>query len=455
MKAKAATKMTQSGSLALTFCLLLPVVFLFLLTLFDNALKDRRDLDLSRWVAANLELNLANFDQELWQSFGLFALNKPLGSIPSANYDNTASIQVTGMQTLFENKLLSEQILSHMKLRFPAEMIREISHRISQVQIIDDNSLMGSLDELFSEDGYAEAQDYLITKPPADPEWEEELDEYLEEEIAPLYNKIASALMPVHIYDQKGDITTGKKPDFFDPESMSRLASVFDSILAVPSTTALDKLYIAGYALDYFPAAVSSRIRSQQTIHRYTPDGRSHGDLIRSRPYELEEILTGRQGKRAADEIKSKLVVLRSLIQLAHHAKDKALRFTYRLAARGFVAGIAVISLGTIILPPEPFEYLMLIARAVADGSRDVNRLRSGYGVPFWPEERSSVTLYYHDYLLLFMLVQSEEEILSRMGAIIQRHHPGPGWVKLKAETVTEQGKTFSLEGGYQATDSR
>ena len=78
MKAKATTKMTQSGSLALTFCLLLPVVFLFLLTLFDNALKDRRDLDLSRWVAANLEVNLANFDQELWQSFGLFALNKPL-----------------------------------------------------------------------------------------------------------------------------------------------------------------------------------------------------------------------------------------------------------------------------------------------------------------------------------------------------------------------------------------
>ena len=65
------------------------------------------------------------------------------------------------------------------------------------------------------------------------------------------------------------------------------------------------------------------------------------------------------------------------------------------------------------------------------------------------------VILYYHDYLLLFMLVQSEEEILSRIGAIIQRHHPGPGWVKLKAETVTEQGKTFSLEGGYQATDSR
>ena len=131
------------------------------------------------------------------------------------------------------------------------------------------------------------------------------------------------------------------------------------------------------------------------------------------------------------------------------------MRFTYRLAARGFVAGIAVISLGTIVLPPEPFEYLMLIARAVADGSRDVNRLRRGYGVSFRPGERSSVILYYHDYLLLFMLVQSEEEILSRMGAIIRRHHPGPAWIRLKAETVTQQGKVFSLEGGYQANDVR
>lgn len=455
MKTKATTKMTQAGSLALTFCLLLPVVFLFLLALFDNALRDRRDLDLSRWVAANLELNLARFDQNLWQDFGLFALNESFDSLPAAYYDNTAAIQITGVQTLFENKLLCEQILRHMKLRFPAEMIQGISHRISQVQIADSNSLTGSLNDLFSEDGYAEAQDHLTAKLPADPEWEEELDEYLAEEITPLYNKIASTLMPVHIYDKKGDITTGDKPDFFDPESMSRLASVFDSVLAVPNTTALDKLYIVGYALDYFPAAVASRIGSKQAFPRYTPDGRSHRELIQSRPYELEEILTGRPGKRAADEVKSKLIILRSLIQLAHHAKDKALRFTYRLAARGFVAGIAVISLGTIVLPPEPFEYLMLIARAVADGSRDVNRLRRGYGVSFRPGERSSVILYYHDYLLLFMLVQSEEEILSRMGAIIRRHHPGPAWIRLKAETVTQQGKVFSLEGGYQANDVR
>ncbi|HHV42877.1 MAG TPA: hypothetical protein GXX72_08605, partial [Clostridiaceae bacterium] len=436
MRRKDVSSFCQKGSLALTFCLLVPVVFSLLLALFDSGVKDRKDLDLTRCLAANIEMNLARFDRKLWQDFGLISLNENFVELSTESYDNKGAITITGESSLYENSVLTEQISRHMKLRFPVNIIREILDRTNKIKISDNMSLESSLNKLTSEEAYVKAGEEISAGPADDVEWKKEFDDYLATEVTTIYEGIASSLMPVHLYDKQGDITSGLKPDFFNPQDMSRIATVFDTLLTAPRTTALDKVYLAAYAMAYFPAAVSSQIISHNSVPRYTPDGRSHLDLSRNRAYELEEIITGLDGKKAAKEVKSRLILLRSLIQLAHHAQDKTLRFTYKMAANAIVTSIAIISLGTVVLPAEPFEYLLLVADAIADGRSDVTRLRDGYGVNFWPEDKSSIILYYHDYMLLMLLVQSEDTLLSRMSKIIQRHCPGPGWVWLKAATV-------------------
>lgn len=439
----------EAGSLTLTFCLLLPVVFSLLIVLFDFSMESRKDLDLTRWLAANLEVNLAAFDRQLWQDFGLLALNEtPFSTVSSTHFDNEAEVSLQGESSLYEPGNLKEEILRHMKIRFPAELITGLAGRIRDLGAFD---FEGSIDTILSSDGCREAKDLLQggEAVPDDVEWKEELDEYIDAEINSLYEDVVSSLMPVHIYDEQGDVTGGGKLDFFDPESMSRIAAFIDETLAAPENTSLDKLYLASYALDYFPAVVEGRIVDNKMIPRLTPDGRSHADLLPQRSGEAEEIITGSRGDKAGKEVRAVLIVVRSIIQLIHHFQDESLRNRYKIYAGIIVAAVAAISAGSVSLPLEAVEYLLLLADAVLDGRREAVRLQEGHGVSFWPGKNDgSLVLYYHDYLLLFLIIQKEEALLSRFKTIISRHNPGPGWVWLSA-TTNHTGKAITFDGGY------
>ncbi|NLB10194.1 MAG: hypothetical protein GX834_03900, partial [Clostridiaceae bacterium] len=305
----------EAGSLTLTFCLLLPVVFSLLIALYDFDVESRKDLDLTRCLAANLEINLAAYDRQLWQDFGLLALNETsFSTVPASRFDHETEVLIQGENTLSEPEILLEQILRHMKIRFPAEMLIEITDRVRGLDTFPTESSIG---EILASDGSKKVKELLQgDESSEDDDWKEELDEYIDTEINSLYDDISSSLMPVHIYDEQGDITGGGKPDFFDPDSMSRLAGVVDELLATPESTSLDKLYLASYALDYFPASVEGRIISNNMVPRLTPDGRSHADLLPLRGGEAEEIITGIKGDSAAKEVRAILILVRSIIQL-------------------------------------------------------------------------------------------------------------------------------------------
>ncbi len=434
--------------MTLTFCLLLPVVFSLLIALYDFDVESRKDLDLTRCLAANLEINLAAYDRQLWQDFGLLALNETsFSTVPASRFDHETEVLIQGENTLSEPEILLEQILRHMKIRFPAEMLIEITDRVRGLDTFPTESSIG---EILASDGSKKVKELLQgDESSEDDDWKEELDEYIDTEINSLYDDISSSLMPVHIYDEQGDITGGGKPDFFDPDSMSRLAGVVDELLATPESTSLDKLYLASYALDYFPASVEGRIISNNMVPRLTPDGRSHADLLPLRGGEAEEIITGIKGDSAAKEVRAILILVRSIIQLIHHYQDESLRSTYKITAGIIVAAVALISLGSVTIPLEAVEYLLLVADAVLDGRKDAIKLQEGHGVNFWPDKsEDALVLYYHDYLLLFLLIQNEEALLSRLDAIISRHNPGPGWVWLSA-SVNREDKSVFFDGGY------
>lgn len=432
----------------MTFCLLLPVVFFLLISLYDFDIKSRKDLDLARYLAANLEVNLAAYDQQLWQDFGMLAYNElSFSTVPSSHFDNEAEISIHGESSLAEPEVLKEQILRHMKIRFPTELIIDI---LDRMQGLDSISVETCISEILASDGSKKARNLLQDEETSeDAEWKEELCEYLDTEINSLYTDIASSLMPVHIYDERGDITGGGKPDFFDPVGMSRLADVVDGVLATPESTSLDKLYLASYVTNYFPASVEGRIISNTMVPRHTPDGRSHADLLPLRGAEAEEIITGIKGNDAAGEIRAILVLVRSLIQLIHHFQDEGLRNTYKITAGIIVTAVALISLGHVSIPLEAVEYLLLLSDAIKDGRRDAIELQEGHGVDFWPgNSEDALVLYYHDYLLLFLLFQKEETLLSRLETIISRHNPGPSWVWLSA-SASYADKTITFDSGY------
>lgn len=441
----------EKGSITLSFCLIMPLIFSILLTIFSFNQKQRKELDFARSVAANLEANLACYDRSLWQEFGLLANNQASFShISPLRYDHENEILLQGEISLYQGEVLREQILRQMKLRFPAEAVIEAANRITGLNS-DEGGIEKSLKQIFLEDGYKEAQDYLQPEDlPLAADHGEELDEYLATEIDLLYEDIASSLMPVHIYDEKGDITQGGKADFFDPASMTRLAAFFDNVLQAPQSSPLDKIYLSSYVLDYFPAAVAGRIISGQKISRKTPDGRVHADLIVKRRGEVEEIICGKRAQEAVREVESRLILLRSIVQIIHKFQDQGLRSRYKITAAIISGAVAILSLGSVSIPPEPIEYLLILSAAAVDGRREAKRLMDGHGVPFWPDWRTN--LYYHDYLFMMLLALDANKILENSAHVISRHHPGPGWVQLKASAAME-GKSLNFSAGYLEND--
>jgi hypothetical protein len=420
-----------AGSVSLAFCLVLPAVLFLFTNLFAHSQRVRMEVDLARITARNAHQALAMYDRELYADFGLFGVSPTAMARASSTLGGPAGDATYTLETsvpLMDPAPLCDGIARHMSLRAGMTIVADIVDRYRSVHdIVEMTGLVALTRDLPSEvfGEYAVIDPQLPEFDEA-PEWLDEYNEVMDDEVRSVYQDALSHLAPVIVPNAGGDHDVF---DFnpFEDQGLDRLGSVLDHAMWVAPEGFLDRLVLCEYTLAYFRNAVPYVVRSGVSRPDRTPDGRVLGTLLDRDAYEAEMIATGLSGRGAYAAVNGFAYGCRLLIHLAHILGDEAKRQGYMAGAAATSALIATLTVGTVVIPPEALAWLLMTAEALTQSARDVACLKRGGEVDFWPGPlRINVPLRYRDFIRLFLVVQSPNTVARRIADTIGTVYPAP-----------------------------
>lgn len=416
-------KFRQRGSLTLACCLMLPAIMLLMISLLVGSSRTREDLDAVRAARQSADSALAAFDRDLYRDFGLFGLteeevNRTVSDylLPEA-YEQNIIVQ----KSLFDNDLLMGAIARHMSVRATAGLIDEGISRIRAIKDVIPENMVGSLAPLKNTN--LEDADPGIEQDESNEEWFSDYSDYLDDEYRDDYHESLLGLSPVYIPGSEG----GGSVEDFDPYKVSnleKLAQGLDNLMFTLPEGFTDQILLAEYSLSYFGSQVNSLKQDGATKHYRTPDGRLHSKFSESRQYEQEMIATGAEGDRAGRDVKFFLSGCRIVINLIATVTSATARATFENTAAAISAGVAAITLGTVVIPPEALTAVLIIGDSVAAGIKDKNKLLEGEEIKLWPTAGANAfQVNYRDHLRLLILIQPREQVLERISTAIKANH--------------------------------
>lgn len=456
------------------------------------AVRTRADeLRLSQSMASQIEVSLASFDKELYQTFGLFGYETPsldrsvfYMSLPEHMHD--CSLVLDPRQSLFDPVVLDRQMVRYMKAREPGiwldwfiERFKTFSDMFSVLgttaggSLSPDDAIHASAWKMPEDPGtdmalvFSDREVSLsdvcrkafkslssaLIKKTANRLFNllfDELETDLLVEARQSYQQFSTEVSGLSNRDPVVGLLNGL-PDLFNPQSVTRTADALDNLFEFSTPPIYEKLCVVDYILSAFTSQVEGHW-TQGTWHAYEMlDGTMASALKGKRPCEAERILTGISDPESARiTVQFIITSLRSLVHMTAILTDETRLSSYRTAAATLAGAVAVISGGTVAVEPETITYLLVACQSLAEGIDESRRLVEGQSIPFWPGKGSiDFSLVYRDYLRLMFLSMPRSVLVCRSSEMIQTVCPGSHYTNLCVKARFND-KTYVLEGGYE-----
>ncbi len=429
-------KFRQRGSLTLACCLMLPPIMLLMISLLVGSTNTRQDLDAVRAARQSADCALAAFDRNLYCNFGLFGLTEEEVNRTASdyllpqNYEQNFQVQ----KSIYENDLLMGAIARHMSVRATAGLIDEGIDRIRKIKNTVPNNMADSLKSL--KDSNLDKADPDIQEDESNEEWFSDYSDYLDEEYRTEYHDSLLGISMVYMPGSDGVGST----ESFDPNNVSnleKLAQGLDTLMFTLPEGFTDQILLTEYSLSYFGSQVNVLKQNGSTRNYRTPDGRLQSKFGESRQYEQEMIATGAEGAKAAKKVNFFLGGSRIIINLAAILTSSTERATYDATAAAITAGVAAVSLGTVVIPPEAISAVLIIGKSVKTGLKEKNKLLQGEEIKLWPTSGTNAfKVNYRDHLRLITLVQPREKLLERIGAAISANYEKDFYTEVSCEVT-------------------
>lgn len=422
-------KFIQGSISILAAILVLSISFLSLgLAYFIKAIRIESQLD--RLMDLEKDLVLANFDRELYERYGLFALES------SAEYANLfnqltaaeeldARVDISFKENLDESDNFKTMLYEFTAPRLPLRLVNEIDERSGFIDTLVDK-LQGSLAKMkgnlgklsknlsklkdLSSEDTAELQSnpsgahagrlrYMPqslllldnkteTKDSAESEQPEEDPEMGEEEARTNLNDFLDEIDSItKISNELGaeasseEISEAENPFTVIIDVISNL----EKILSSDKNLILEKIYTSEYILNQ----CSSRTRgplSEDNEDFITLSGISMEELSFSSDYEAEMAIIGTTSEKTAKYTTASLIfILRALSNYISNRQDPKTFGIKQALGLLISTAIAVLSAGTIVLSPEFIAECLLIFSALRQAYKDYKELKSGGKVQLYP----------------------------------------------------------------------
>lgn len=482
-------KKKEVAAISLVFAILMPLFFS--LNYISFALIERcvTEYDVARLLKSSGKIILSSYSRELWNEYGLLAvaeediqLDLIYEEIEKFSNRICKTIEYELKEPLLQADILEQQILDYMKIRAPVLLADDFMEKISSAAAEREILFAGSASEALkyrlqtnnADEKYLEGQaglkvlmenqeNPLGEQSSGDVSYSEEAkDESIDDdidffEIKPFLTGFTKRILPVYEALGTENITP---EDGYRPANFGQLTARIDNLLDFSVHPNLKSLYLGEYALLHFPAYINIERRMDGNYELFTPSGLSLQDLSEERALELEQIVSGLSGKRAAERFCDYLILgFRFVPQYLSAFKNISLQNKYQSWSEIISQLIVVLSLGQITIPAETLSYFVQAAHCLYLAQKDLNHLKQGYGLAFWPEYSAQVygnpeawgkvQFFYRDYLRLYMLSKQSHLLAESILRLVRKNINKSVYTKALVQAEINQ-RSLQYEFDYE-----
>jgi hypothetical protein len=477
--------------MALLLCLITtPLLLILSIFLLDVRIR-ASELDIDRALSYQVQTRLAGFNKPLYEEFGLLALNAPERAV---NFQRLLpehlqhlSVKQKTSQSLTDPVILRQSILTFMRLRLPASVIKTLTEQMGiRITSVKNASFSyPSAPASFVKANYftriheiQSAESFTIPKYSPDvlqngfsemvrsaigTLLSEAVYGLLDEEIKGMliqYQRFVAECVTIGEGDEQ-QLTT--YPDIFNPQQISKFTDVISRSMTLPNYEIYNRLAVREYIIaTFWPAGKPSRSNTttpagmlktdEQLAHRNfsgTPFKQYQGRM----PGEVEQILSGAQTAQSGiDQVKAVLVIYRAANHLLREIANTTEMANYRMAAATLAGIIVTVSGGTVVIDPEVIAYLLLACDAIRQGFTDYTMLMNGERLAFTNIGDNNTLMFdYVMHLRVLLLLTPEKNLLKNVSALVTKRYPGIIDTRIdvncqfRGQTRTQQGSLLTI----------
>ena len=442
-------KKNKRGTSTLFLAIILSALILVQTTYIAFAADLDRRLTYTRALKEQTQIYLASYDRQLFKTYGIYAFDSNrintlvFNEILAANgYDSGDVMYASGMYGI-DTETLRRAVACYYSYRASGVLFQRFSSQIMYLLgQLDEGGVIGELREFVSSpasgilgriiDGGAEISEAVGIA----------ASTLGFDDSNPAYQRFMSIVSSLNaITNDSPDISNG-----FDPSDMGFIFNLieFNSDMYDAGTFFEENINLHGCLADYAANNFDSRLEDDTALDG-TPFNCFHPD----NESDAEYILTGLEGfpgKALTGYMIFGSLFLKNLIC---DLTDPSLQEIIVPAAQLLSGIISVLSAGTVILPAEVYELIIVILIAEIEAVMELIQVLNGEEVPFitWGGE-DILMLNYRSFLTVFMNLVPDQLILDRMLTIFNRDFPG---YMTGIETNTDyRGETISYEAVYE-----
>ncbi len=463
---KRVRKLKLRASISLVACILVVAITGVGLTTVRGISERSREVTLDRVLNLQTQQLLATYDRDLLERYGLWGFDPAGVSESQALKDlkqvsGILSYQFSPDYPLADSEVLLKQVVSFSKTRVSVALIDELIERVKDFRsagnllstspelqqaieqvgsvfprlpagqpgipdVIDDNPHYSTLSLNYTR--YFDRARLAESMEPEEPALSEEEEAQVEEGLKKIYTfekEIEALLNRPDAQDEDLIPILTPAPADTMVGHLLNLVNRGINLLDFEVPRIFNKVLFQEYILNQFSSQVRGpKAKTAEGKSFITLSGQKMSDLKFTSNFQAESILLTIENEfLARGAVVAALASTRLALNYLALLQDPARMAKHEAIAAVIVTGVAIASLGSVILEPLAVARLLALVDAGRLMLSDVSKLRKGEGVPLYPGNHAlgKIDIYYTDYLRIMGVVPKLENQLAHAARILEK----------------------------------
>jgi len=240
--------------------------------------------------------------------------------------------------------------------------------------------------------------------------------------------------------------------------NLNEMSLFLEQFYQIESNDFYDKLCFEFYISSMFSCKTNVTVDNGVEIEKKDMRNRAINSLPTKTEFEIEKIIFGYEKEETNEFLaKTSIESIRFLIHLITNITDTTKLNQIKAASLSLCATLAVVSGGTVIIPPEIMDTVILILKSISSSTQDYSKLSKGESVPLLPLNKTkNIDTFYTDYLQIFLLIVPEKTKMNRMLEIVKDNlYLGDTNLYTGVSVgIKYRGNPYFVEGRYYGNDS-
>ncbi|MHB1484789.1 MAG: DUF5702 domain-containing protein [Saccharofermentanales bacterium] len=451
-----------------------------LMTVLMNASSIRSsEALLAGILSGQQDLLLSGYSEKFLDWYGIYALH--MQDIEENGFFKAVegireikSYSCKGIYPLEKEGRLKKGIVNFAYPRFPMEFLLQFLSRFTQIDAIISNNSIGK--------AKVDPDIPVNAGNDSDPSFENSDIDYIKiiDSLSSIskniYDKCISGKgtgngTALPSWDEFNSLLDNSRPELYETDiskqmksslsltetNLNDISAFLEQFYQFKLNPIYEKLCFEFYVSSMFSCKTNSRTKDGVEVQRKDMRGRIIEDLPVRNKLELEKIVFGNERNETNDFFaKMSIESMRFICHLVANLTNEAKKAEIKGISAGLCTAVLVASGGSVVIPPEAMDIVVLLLLSINSASLDYKSLIDGNPVQLLPAgENKNIDTYYIDYMQLLLLTVPEELKIDRILMIMKENlclEYSDLFTGVKISTKYREN-TYEVEGQYYGYD--